>query len=63
MTIIYDLSKLDSSIQNEILSNSKYIKWFSEFPTKLLGIENDAKTVKGKKLMSPLAFNTLCHIK
>ena len=50
MTIIYNLSKLDSSIQNEILSNPKYVKWFSEFPNKLLAIENDAKTIKGKKL-------------
>ena len=47
--LIYDISKLDASIQEIILGNPKYVKLFSEFPKKLLTIGKDPKTVKGEK--------------
>lgn len=49
MAIIYDISKLSQEIQDQITSSDKYTKWFSEFPSKLLSIGADAKTVKGEK--------------
>jgi len=45
--IIYDISKLNVELQNQINTNPKYIKWFSEFPNKLLGVNNDTKTIRG----------------
>jgi hypothetical protein len=47
--IIYDLSKVPADVVAQILASPKYTKWFSEFPTKLLGVSADAKTVKGEK--------------
>ena len=47
--IIYDLSKLPKTVQQEILESPKYRKWFSEFPKKLFNVDNP-KTVKGQKL-------------
>ena len=47
--IIYDLSRLPSDVREQILSSEKYTKWFSKFPSKLLSIGADAKTVKGEK--------------
>tara|TARA_R110002050_G_scaffold63904_2_gene139401 strand:+ start:517 stop:1308 length:792 start_codon:yes stop_codon:yes gene_type:complete len=49
MTIIYDLSKVPADVVAQIHASPKYTKWFSEFPTKLLGVSGDAKTVKGEK--------------
>ena len=46
--IIYDLSKVPADIVAQIHASPKYTKWFSEFPTKLLGVSSDAKTVKGE---------------
>lgn len=48
-TMIYDISGLASDIQNVIRTSEKYSKWFSEFPDSLLGVNGDAKTVKGIK--------------
>ncbi len=48
MTIIYDLSKVPAEVVEQIHASPKYTKWFSEFPTKLLNIDNP-KTVKGQK--------------
>jgi hypothetical protein len=48
MTIIYDLSKVPADVVEQIHASPKYTKWFSEFPTKLLGVSGDAKTVKGE---------------
>jgi len=48
MTIIYDLSKVPADVVAQIHASPKYTKWFSEFPTKLLNIDNP-KTVKGQK--------------
>jgi len=47
--IIYDLSKVPADVVKQIHASPKYTKWFSEFPTKLLGVSGDAKTVKGEK--------------
>ena len=49
MTIIYDLSKVPADVVEQIHASPKYTKWFSEFPTKLLGVSADAKTVKGEQ--------------
>lgn len=49
MTIIYDLSKVPADVVEQIHASPKYTKWFSEFPTKLLGVSGDAKTVKGEQ--------------
>jgi len=46
--IIYDLSKVPALVHAQILADPKYTKWFSEFPKKLLNIDNP-KTVKGEK--------------
>ena len=48
MTIIYDLSKVPADIVEQIHASPKFTKWFSEFPSKLLNIDNP-KTVKGQK--------------
>ena len=47
--IIYDLSKVPADVVAQIHASPKYTKWFSEFPTKLLGVSADAKTVKGER--------------
>jgi len=47
--IIYDLSKVPADVVAQIHASPKYTKWFSEFPTKLLGVSGDAKTVKGEQ--------------
>ena len=46
----YDLSKLPAKTRDQILGSPKWIKLFSSFPDKLLGVGGDAKTVKGEKL-------------
>ena len=46
----YDLSKLPAKTRDQILSSPKWIKFFSAFPAKLLGVGGDAKTVKGEKM-------------
>lgn len=47
--IIYDLSRLPDDVRKQILNSEKFTKWFSEYPSKLLSIGADAKTVKGEK--------------
>ena len=47
--MIYDLSKLDGTIHARIILSPKYTEWFSEYPDKLLGIDTNAKTIKGIK--------------
>lgn len=46
--LIYDLSKVPADVVAQINASPKFTKWFSEFPTKLLNIDNP-KTVKGEK--------------
>ena len=57
MTIIYDLSKVPADVVAQIHASPKFTKWFSEFPTKLLGVSGDAKTVKGEQVRC-----AYCHI-
>lgn len=47
--MLYDLSKIDAAVREQILSTPKYRKLFSEFPKELLAIDGNAKTVKGQK--------------
>lgn len=47
--MIFDLSDLPVETRDQILSSAKYRKLFSEKPKKLLGIDSNAKTVKGQK--------------
>jgi hypothetical protein len=46
---IYDLSKLSDTIQTQIILSPKYADWFSKYPDKLLGVDTNAKTIKGIK--------------
>lgn len=62
MSIIYDLSRVPQHIVEQIHASPKYTKWFSEFPTKLFNRDNNAKTVKGRKLgVSTLVDYLLPH--
>ena len=45
--LLYNLTKLPQDVRHQILTTPKFRKWFSEYPTKLLGIDSNAKTVKG----------------
>jgi hypothetical protein len=51
MPILYDLSKLPSETRELIENSAKYTALFSKFPDKILGIDSNAKTVKGQKQM------------
>lgn len=50
MGIVFDLSKLDRKIQDQIMASPKLVRLFSNLPDKLLGVSGDAKTSKGEKL-------------
>jgi hypothetical protein len=51
--LIYDLSKLDDDTRLQIMLGSWgkgfFFDWFTRFPTRLGGISQDAKTVKGEE--------------
>lgn len=47
--MLYDLSKIDAAVREQIETTPKYRKMFSEFPDKLLAIDGNAKTIKGQK--------------
>lgn len=47
--MLYNLSKLPQSVQDQILNTPKYRKMFSQKPKKLLALDGNAKTVKGQK--------------
>ena len=47
--MLYNLSKLPQSIQDQILNTPKYRRMFSQKPKKLLALDGNAKTVKGQK--------------
>jgi len=47
--LAYDISGLSLDIQLQILGNDHNRSLFSRFPEKLLGIDTNAKTVKGEK--------------
>jgi len=47
--LIYDLTDIPADVRDQIHNSPKYTKWFSEKPSRLLGIASDAKTIKGLK--------------
>lgn len=47
--LAYDISGLSLDIQLQILGNEQNRSLFSRFPEKLLGIDTNAKTIKGEK--------------
>ena len=49
MTLAYDISKLSLEWRNQILSSPQNISLFERFPDRLLGLDTNAKTVKGEK--------------
>ena len=48
-TLAFDISGLSLAIQAQILGDSKNVSLFSRFPEKLLGLDTNAKTVKGER--------------
>lgn len=49
LALAYDISALSLDIQLQILGNDHNRSLFSRFPDKLLGIDTNAKTIKGEK--------------
>jgi hypothetical protein len=49
LALAYDISALSIDIQLQILVNEHNRSLFSRFPDKLLGIDTNAKTIKGEK--------------
>lgn len=49
LALAYDISALSIDIQLQILGNEHNRSLFSRFPDKLLGIDTNAKTIKGEK--------------
>ena len=49
LALAYDISALSIDIQLQILGNDHNRSLFSRFPDKLLGIDTNAKTIKGEK--------------
>lgn len=50
MSTLFDLSALSADLRAEIESSPKWVKFFSSKPKALLGIDSNAKTVKGQAL-------------
>lgn len=48
-SLAYDISGLSFAIQAQILSDAKNVSLFSRIPDKLLGLDTNAKTIKGEK--------------
>lgn len=48
-TLAYDISALSPELQNQILQSPKNVSLFQRFPDKLLGLDTNAKTVKGER--------------
>lgn len=48
-SLAFDISGLSLAIQAQILCDEKNVKLFSRFPEKLLGLDTNAKTIKGEK--------------
>ncbi len=46
--MIYSLDKLPAATRDQILASPKWVKLFSEKPKRLLAIDGNAKTVKGR---------------
>lgn len=48
-SLAFDISGLSLAIQAQILSDAKNVSLFSRIPDKLLGLDTNAKTIKGEK--------------
>lgn len=48
-TLAYDISRLAPELQAQILGDSRNVSLFQRFPDKLLGLDTNAKTVKGER--------------
>ena len=48
-SLAFDISGLSLAIQAQILCDEKNVKLFSRLPEKLLGLDTNAKTIKGEK--------------
>jgi hypothetical protein len=48
-TLAFDITGLSLDLQMQILSSEKNRSLFSRFPEKLLGVDTNAKTIKGEK--------------
>jgi hypothetical protein len=48
-TLAYDISALSPELQAQILGDSKNVSLFQRLPDQLLGVDTNAKTVKGEK--------------
>ena len=48
-TLAYDISRLAPELQAQILGDSRNVSLFQRFPGKLLGLDTNAKTVKGER--------------
>jgi hypothetical protein len=48
-TLAFDITGLSFELQMQILSSEKNRSLFSRFPEKLLGVDTNAKTIKGEK--------------
>ena len=47
---MFDLSALSADLRTEIESSPKWVKFFSSKPKQLLGVDSNAKTVKGQAM-------------
>jgi hypothetical protein len=50
MSTLFDLSGLSHELRTEIESSPKWVKFFSAKPKQLLGVDSNAKTVKGQAM-------------
>jgi len=50
MSTLFDLSALSADLRTEIQSSPKWVKFFSSKPKQLLGVDSNAKTVKGQAM-------------
>jgi hypothetical protein len=48
-TLAYDISALSPELQAQIMGDSRNVSLFQRFPDKLLGLDTNAKTVKGER--------------
>lgn len=48
-TLAFDISSLSPALQAQIMGDSKNLSLFQRLPEKLLGLDTNAKTVKGEK--------------
>ena len=47
--LIFDLSNVDAAVRAQIMLSPKLYDWFTRKPKRMLGVDRDAKTIKGQK--------------